>query len=525
VVDVARFDSDVRRTHYGRCKYRISNGDSIPPASRRGRKLRACETCVQRKKRCNYESPCSYCRSKNISCRYKLSALAKTGEAECQPACAVDLVSPDNVRASLDIIITSSSTTTSGWESQEGFGCDLRDLSQNSGNLEALENRQTIDRQGDARFGQLQPYGSTYTPEPALTLFSSTFLQLPTGPARPRRMIFLCNFTTSKGIAPLFNFAFSHSRHKSRKSVAQYQKPFPESGNQFQTSSLQSHLTATLQDSLFPGVETSQYSEHPADSQESRVNSNLEGGYSDLIPLMDDSGSGSCLDPVFAFTSFNDGVNALNWVADPLFLRSRDILVNFQKIAAKHSFGSAVPLLEVPIPEISSTYNSRCLRFFSPPNLRRFIDIYWDDWHPHCPIIHRPSFDIAKVPAALITTMALMGAALSPHATDLEMAREWFQPADEIAFHDCQDYRKNGLSEAELSEEESWVSRESKPYALQAAFLICCLQNWEGDARAKTRIRRRRYIDLVDVTSPVLKCYFLHQVWKLTVLDGSRNQV
>ncbi|KAH8652731.1 hypothetical protein BGZ60DRAFT_533594 [Tricladium varicosporioides] len=417
-----------------------------------------------------------------------------TGETDFQPACAVDVVHPGGVRGSLDVTTTSNTTTISGREFQEFFGLDLQDFNQNSGNLEALENRRTIDHEGVTRFGQLQPCGTGYSPAPALMLSSSTFLQLPSQTVHPKRMMFLCNFTTSKGIASIFNFAFSNSRHKSRKSIVQYQKPSRELGNQFKASSLQCHLTTTFQDSLSLHVEINKGSENLADLQECSVNSNLESGYSGLTSLMDNSRPGSCLDPNLTFASTDNSINVLNWVTDPLFLKTREILVNFQKIAAQPSFGTATPLLVAPAPQISSIYNSRCLRFFSPPNLRKFINIFWDDWYPHCPIIHRPSFDLAEAPATLVVAMALIGSALSPHTTDLEMAREWFQPAEQIAFKDSQDYWKG-----ELSEKESWVSREIKPSGLQAALLICCLQNWEGDTEAKTRIRRYRYRDLVDM--------------------------
>lgn len=49
-------------------------------------------------------------------------------------------------------------------------------------------------------------------------------------------------------------------------------------------------------------------------------------------------------------------------------------------------------------------------------------------------IVHKPSFNIAKAPRALLITMTLFGTALSPRYSDVVAAREWFDLAEELAF-------------------------------------------------------------------------------------------
>ncbi|EEU48208.1 uncharacterized protein NECHADRAFT_75560 [Fusarium vanettenii 77-13-4] len=59
---------DVARRHARTCPAR--GGRPLPPQARRGRKLRACDSCSRLKVSCDSELPCARCSSRGITCRY-----------------------------------------------------------------------------------------------------------------------------------------------------------------------------------------------------------------------------------------------------------------------------------------------------------------------------------------------------------------------------------------------------------------------------------------------------------------------
>ncbi|KAJ6157939.1 Krueppel c2h2-type zinc finger protein [Penicillium chermesinum] len=51
--------------------------------------------------------------------------------------------------------------------------------------------------------------------------------------------------------------------------------------------------------------------------------------------------------------------------------------------------------------------------FFMPSNLSHFFDLYFENYHPHFPILHRPTLNPATAPALLIAAIVTLGATLS----------------------------------------------------------------------------------------------------------------
>ncbi|KAH8594524.1 hypothetical protein B0O99DRAFT_742034 [Bisporella sp. PMI_857] len=145
-----------------------------------------------------------------------------------------------------------------------------------------------------------------------------------------------------------------------------------------------------------------------------------------------------------------------------------------------------------------SAESNQCLHFFAPMNIKRLLEFFWKGWNPHCPIIHYPTFEPVTAPVPLLVIMTLLGAAVSPHSRDLEMGRQWFDRAEHIAFQELAGYQKRNLSNS-----KKLAFEVAKPTALQAAFFASCLQNFEGDAEAKKRVRRHKYSLLVDVAREI----------------------
>ncbi|KAM0364851.1 hypothetical protein ACHAO7_009420 [Fusarium culmorum] len=87
--------------------------------------------------------------------------------------------------------------------------------------------------------------------------------------------------------------------------------------------------------------------------------------------------------------------------------------------------------------------------------------------------------------------MALIGASVSPDPTENEQAKMWFNCVEEMIFtdedfcHDPEDNRGAPIF--------NFATDISRIQALQAAYMVCLYQGWEGTEASKRRIRRFRF--------------------------------
>lgn len=135
------------------------------------------------------------------------------------------------------------------------------------------------------------------------------------------------------------------------------------------------------------------------------------------------------------------------------------------------------------------------LSFFSAAHLNRYLSLFWDRWHQHCPILHQATFDLKNCSPSLFATMALLGACMSPLILDQHAARDMLDTVEELLFS------HSLFSESSiygLKDQDQFPSREQLQL-LQAACFMCLLQKWEGSAEAKLRIQRQRFTTFVAV--------------------------
>jgi hypothetical protein len=178
----------------------------------------------------------------------------------------------------------------------------------------------------------------------------------------------------------------------------------------------------------------------------------------------------------------------VQWLDDPLFPQTKQLWDTFRDLV---SFQMKMGAVE----NIRQT-DARCLEFFSPPNIRRFTVLFFDEWYPHCPIIHKPTFDISKTPLILLAPMIIIGACMSPLDMDVEDARTWIDLAETFVF-------SAAILSIEATERDS-REVDIEPYkVIQAGYLICLLQNWEGNETVKRRVRHHRFTAIIAVSNPV----------------------
>lgn len=100
---------------------------------------------------------------------------------------------------------------------------------------------------------------------------------------------------------------------------------------------------------------------------------------------------------------------------------------------------------------------------------------------------------------------------MSPDVVDNEDARIWFNCVEEMVFTDddfCRDI------ELEIASQPTVLASRRKLQALQAACVVCVIQNWEGTDASKRRIRRHRFSTVVSVGAIILCLVLARHLFK-----------
>ncbi|KAJ5461818.1 uncharacterized protein N7458_003370 [Penicillium daleae] len=188
---------------------------------------------------------------------------------------------------------------------------------------------------------------------------------------------------------------------------------------------------------------------------------------------------------------FNEEASQLSTDSDVLVSKSREIVDSIRSISSNRRKDDSITL------EWSASVSARCSTFFSPQNIRRFLEYFWSLWYPHCPIVHKPLFHAPSAPSPLLCVMLVIGACLSPRAHDTAAAREWMDSVEELVFsHEC--FRREATAD-----QSTKLSMKEKLQCLQASYLVCTLQKREGTAEAQARIRRHRHASMVALTRSI----------------------
>ncbi|KAL4921311.1 hypothetical protein BDW62DRAFT_219468 [Aspergillus aurantiobrunneus] len=172
-----------------------------------------------------------------------------------------------------------------------------------------------------------------------------------------------------------------------------------------------------------------------------------------------------------------------SWVSDPLAAVTNGLVCRLKDVTMHPGPGSPITVTWSPFIE------KVCVQLFSPPNIRRYLEYFWAFWYPNCPIIHKPTFNVHNVPYTLLLSMLLIGGSFTPDEAVNRNAKLWLDSAEELIFADEHFRRAIGNGDGI----EGCCLRRGAVKALQAAYLICLLQNWEGNDDSKRRIRRARF--------------------------------
>ena len=112
----------------------------------------------------------------------------------------------------------------------------------------------------------------------------------------------------------------------------------------------------------------------------------------------------------------------------------------------------------------STILEDDCMKFFSPQQIRLWLEMYWAIWHPNVNFMHRPTFNPRSMKPPLVAAMCVIGALVSPNQADQDSARLWMNSVEEMVFRD-DDVCYNG-------ERSSSFPTAGRLQALQAMYMV-----------------------------------------------------
>lgn len=447
---------------------RLDIGAEIPRYSHAPRpsRRRACDRCSRLKKACSLGSPCEACRARNHECSY--------GDSHPAAESGVLVQAPSPIFPSFALSAPGETT-----EFKIDPPCfppqEIWNLNMTSAGETDSWNPSILDSWAE------EPLPSILESEYALNLpsnvcnaFSEVQSAYPSDIVT--RLYFLDHFTSATGFADSFEHGNVTEMKYLARSIQEDSSDQNPDKNSVRLDQL-SHLNSSSQD-IVQLTDLTVPTEVIWNPQQAR-------------------GPSSILSDVPKGTYFNSE----DWLLDSLVGVTNNIVAGL-KVATQHrNPGSPITF------DWSTLIEQECMHFFSPPNIKKYLLFFWSFWYPNCPIIHKPTFDIHNAPHTLLVPMLLIGASLSPDESVKRNAKIWFSSAEEMTF--AEEHFQHSIT----TKDENHPPKRKVLQALQAAYLVCLLQNWEGDNNSKQRIRCYRYSMVIAV----------HPAWSLCCMSKKAN--
>ncbi|ETI26659.1 hypothetical protein G647_10319 [Cladophialophora carrionii CBS 160.54] len=145
-----------------------------------------------------------------------------------------------------------------------------------------------------------------------------------------------------------------------------------------------------------------------------------------------------------------------------------------------------------------------CLNFLlTGEKIRKFISLYFRNWHLNCPILHKPSFDPANVPVSLVISVVFIGAMYSKDQTERLAAKKLVDVAELVVF-DSEIFSFESEVTRSIQDESTPANPDSAHewkifQELQAGYLMVIAQYWGGSRGSKRRAMQSRFGDVINV--------------------------
>lgn len=127
---------------------------------------------------------------------------------------------------------------------------------------------------------------------------------------------------------------------------------------------------------------------------------------------------------------------------------------------------------------------------FKVGNVDTFVQVYFDNWHQHCPVLRRSAFNPETTFTPLLAAIMLIGA-IYYSENSAKAARACLNVAENYIF--------GHHAFRHLFCPASYRDPRLSIEPLQAAFLISVPQHWDHHQDSRHRVRLHRYADLISV--------------------------
>jgi Fungal specific transcription factor domain len=155
---------------------------------------------------------------------------------------------------------------------------------------------------------------------------------------------------------------------------------------------------------------------------------------------------------------------------------------------------------------------------FTPSRIKRLVGLYFEFWHPHCPIIHQGTFSIETVPTPLLVSVLVVGAMYSQVDRDVSTTKLLLDLAELYVFSidDLTDeFEIRQMLRAPYNTTPDSIPLSNQAFQhLQAAYLMVCVQFWAGNM-----VSRKRAIDTKFGVVLKVVVYFVQTFNPMLIMD------
>jgi hypothetical protein len=200
--------------------------------------------------------------------------------------------------------------------------------------------------------------------------------------------------------------------------------------------------------------------------------------------------------PLFMDPTFATPVNSLPFQGEyePINVQSAGLV--------QIILDQAISLQTSPQEQADISYHLNYL--FTPSKISKLVSLYFEFWHPHCPILHQPSFNIEMIPPVQLLSITLMGAMYSQVDQDVSTAKRILDISELVVFSmpDLTDEFeiRQMLRAAPGTPLDQSVKTTPLVYSyLFAAYLMVVVQFWAGNMVSRKRAIETRFGVVVKV--------------------------
>ncbi|EXJ89777.1 hypothetical protein A1O3_02844 [Capronia epimyces CBS 606.96] len=126
------------------------------------------------------------------------------------------------------------------------------------------------------------------------------------------------------------------------------------------------------------------------------------------------------------------------------------------------------------------------------------INLYFTNYHPHCPILHRPSFRPTVAPIPLLLTTAALGAMYSPDPGKVVWMKSLFDVM-EVYIFGLPGLRDEAPGSFMLTEAPDEETLDYQFQVFQGAYLMVVMQFFSGNLAGRRRSRRQRFCTILSI--------------------------